>query len=330
MKVYDAGSIRNVAIVGHGGCGKTQLVSTLLFAAGAVNRIGRVDDGTHRSPTSTKKKSPASTPSPPASPTPSGRKPKSTSSTRRASPTSSATPAPPCASSRPRSSSSMPSPASRCRPRSCGPKPPHSDSPASSSSTASIATAPASTARSSRCAATARARSSRSSCRSARRRRFIGVVDLVKMKAQTFAADGKMTEADIPAALADAAQHAREQLIEMVAEADEQLMETFFAEGTLTQEQLVVGPAHGDDGRQAVSAAVHVGAACHGHAAAARCDRQLCAVAGRARLPHHRQGRRRDDDEGHRHARRTRRSSGRRSPIRSPAASRCCASCPAR
>src|SRR4030095_2749231 len=37
------------------------------------------------------------------------------------------------------------------------------------------------------------------------------------------------------------AQHAREQLIEMVAEADEQLMETFFAEGTLTQEQLVSG-----------------------------------------------------------------------------------------
>jgi elongation factor G len=70
---------------------------------------------------------------------------------------------------------------------------------------------------------------------------FIGVVDLVKMKAQTFAADGKMTETDIPATLTDAAQHAREQLIEMVAEADEQLMETFFAEGTLTQEQLVGG-----------------------------------------------------------------------------------------
>src|SRR5712691_5308863 len=46
MKVYDAASIRNVAIVGHGGCGKTQLVSALLFAAGAVNRLGRVDDGT--------------------------------------------------------------------------------------------------------------------------------------------------------------------------------------------------------------------------------------------------------------------------------------------
>ena len=45
------------------------------------------------SPTSTTKKSPASTRSPPASPTPSGRKPRSTSSTRPASPTSSPTPA---------------------------------------------------------------------------------------------------------------------------------------------------------------------------------------------------------------------------------------------
>ena len=46
MQVYEAASIRNVAIVGHGGCGKTQLISALLFAAGAVNRLGRVDDGT--------------------------------------------------------------------------------------------------------------------------------------------------------------------------------------------------------------------------------------------------------------------------------------------
>jgi elongation factor G len=72
---------------------------------------------------------------------------------------------------------------------------------------------------------------------------FTGVVDLVSMKALTFAGDnsGKMTEGDIPAALADRAQKARDQLIESVAEADEQLMETFFAEGTLTQEQLVSG-----------------------------------------------------------------------------------------
>jgi elongation factor G len=46
MKVYDAPNVRNVAIVGHGGCGKTSLASALLFDAGAVNRLGRVDDGT--------------------------------------------------------------------------------------------------------------------------------------------------------------------------------------------------------------------------------------------------------------------------------------------
>src|SRR5262245_201189 len=46
MKVYDAPSIRNVALVGHGGCGKTSLASAMLFDMGAVNRLGRVDDGT--------------------------------------------------------------------------------------------------------------------------------------------------------------------------------------------------------------------------------------------------------------------------------------------
>src|SRR5205814_5686081 len=45
MKVYDAASIRNVALVGHSGAGKTQLVSALLFDEGAVNRLGRVDEG---------------------------------------------------------------------------------------------------------------------------------------------------------------------------------------------------------------------------------------------------------------------------------------------
>ena len=46
MKVYEAPNIRNIAVVGHSGAGKTQLVSALLFDAGAVNRFGRVDDGT--------------------------------------------------------------------------------------------------------------------------------------------------------------------------------------------------------------------------------------------------------------------------------------------
>src|SRR6266704_1900500 len=46
MKVYDAASIRNVALVGHSGSGKTQLASALLSATGMVNRFGKVDDGT--------------------------------------------------------------------------------------------------------------------------------------------------------------------------------------------------------------------------------------------------------------------------------------------
>jgi len=46
MKVYEAPNIRNIAVVGHGGCGKTTLVSTMLFDMGAVNRPGRVEDGT--------------------------------------------------------------------------------------------------------------------------------------------------------------------------------------------------------------------------------------------------------------------------------------------
>src|SRR4051812_20433086 len=46
MKVYDAAGIRNVAMVGHSGAGKTQLAAALLFDAGAVNRVGKVDEGT--------------------------------------------------------------------------------------------------------------------------------------------------------------------------------------------------------------------------------------------------------------------------------------------
>ena len=46
MKVYDASNIRNVAVVGHSGSGKTQLVSAMLFGAKMVNRLGKVDDGT--------------------------------------------------------------------------------------------------------------------------------------------------------------------------------------------------------------------------------------------------------------------------------------------
>jgi elongation factor G len=46
MKVYSGSEIRNVAVVGHNDTGKTSLVTQLLFNAGAITRLGKIDDGT--------------------------------------------------------------------------------------------------------------------------------------------------------------------------------------------------------------------------------------------------------------------------------------------
>ncbi len=46
MKAYSTDSIRNLAVIGHGDAGKTQLVSSLLYIAGATPRWGKVDEGT--------------------------------------------------------------------------------------------------------------------------------------------------------------------------------------------------------------------------------------------------------------------------------------------
>src|SRR3954471_16461895 len=42
----ESGKIRNVAVVGHRGVGKTSLVEAMLFQAGAINRLGTVEAGT--------------------------------------------------------------------------------------------------------------------------------------------------------------------------------------------------------------------------------------------------------------------------------------------
>ena len=45
MQEYSTDSIRNIAMVSHSGAGKTMLAEALLFHSGAINRIGKVEDG---------------------------------------------------------------------------------------------------------------------------------------------------------------------------------------------------------------------------------------------------------------------------------------------
>lgn len=46
MKTYQTNNIRNIALISHGGAGKTSLTEALLYTSGAINRLGKVDNGT--------------------------------------------------------------------------------------------------------------------------------------------------------------------------------------------------------------------------------------------------------------------------------------------
>jgi elongation factor G len=78
-------------------------------------------------------------------------------------------------------------------------------------------------------------------------RDFSGLIDLVRMKAYTYTpdGDGKGKEGEIPANLAEAAQKAHEALVEMVAEGNDALMEEFFESGTLAIEHITTGLKQG-------------------------------------------------------------------------------------
>ena len=45
MKVYPSNKIRNVVILGHGGCGKTTLTEAMAYLSGITTRMGKTDDG---------------------------------------------------------------------------------------------------------------------------------------------------------------------------------------------------------------------------------------------------------------------------------------------
>ena len=46
MRQYEASNIRNIAVVGHSGCGKTSLVEALLYRTGVTDRLGKATEGT--------------------------------------------------------------------------------------------------------------------------------------------------------------------------------------------------------------------------------------------------------------------------------------------
>ena len=73
---------------------------------------------------------------------------------------------------------------------------------------------------------------------------FEGVIDLIRMQAIYWnEADQGLTydEREIPAELKDAAESAREIMVEVAAEASEELMDAYLEEGTLTNEQIYQG-----------------------------------------------------------------------------------------
>jgi elongation factor G len=242
MKVYDTAAIRNVALVGHGGSGKTQLVSAMLFAAGAVNRLGKVDDGSTVTDFDEEEIA---------------RKHTLSSSLAHVEWQKSKV-------------NIIDTPGfanflsdARAALRVVEAAIVVVDAVHGVEVQTEKLWAEAAALNLPRIVALNRLDRDRASLSRAletlhrdcareiapvqlplgEERAFTGVVDLVRMKAVTFAGDdsGRMTEGEIPDALVERAQQAREQLIEAVAEADEKLMETFFAEGTLSQEQLVEG-----------------------------------------------------------------------------------------
>ncbi len=68
--------------------------------------------------------------------------------------------------------------------------------------------------------------------------KFNGIVDLVAMKAYTYDESGKGKEIDIPGDMADDVESARESLVENVAEADDELLERYLEGETLSDDEI--------------------------------------------------------------------------------------------
>ncbi len=73
---------------------------------------------------------------------------------------------------------------------------------------------------------------------------FGGIVDLIKMKALTFDS-GKAQEADMPSDMADEIQEYRKKLVEKIAESDDALLERYLEGGALTDDEIIKGVKEG-------------------------------------------------------------------------------------
>ncbi len=244
MKVYDAGSIRNVAVVGHGGSGKTQLVSALLLDAGMVNRLGKVDDGTTVTDYDDEEMARKHTLSASLA----------YAEWNKVKINLIDTPGFGNFFADTRAAMRVADAAIVVVDGVAGVEVQTEKAWEAAEELGLPRLVVVNRLDRERASLDRTLESIRQACGRAivpvqlpigEERNFTGVVDLVRLKAYTFAADasGKMTEGDVPANLAGAAQSAREALIEMVAEADEGLMEKFFEAGTLTQDELAQGLA---------------------------------------------------------------------------------------
>jgi elongation factor G len=242
MKVYDAANIRNVALVGHSGSGKTQLAAALLFDTGAVNRFGSVDDGTtvtdYDDEEIARKHTLSATPA--------------WCEWQKTKINIIDTPGMGNFLSDARAALRVADAALVVIDAVAGAEVQTEKVWAEAESLGLPRLVVMNRLDRERASLDRALASVRESCSRSvtpihmpigEEKGFNGLVDLVSMKAYTWAGDGDatFTETELPASLRDAATSAREALIEMVAEADDSLMEKFFDAGTLTQEELVGG-----------------------------------------------------------------------------------------
>ena len=281
MKAYDTGSIRNVAVVGHSGAGKTQLVAALLFAAGATPRLGRVDDGTTITDYDDEEIA---------------RKHTLAASLAWAEWNKSKinfidTPGMGNFLSDARAGLRVADAALLVVDAVAGVEVQTEKVWAEAASLELPRLVIVNRLDRERASLERTLGSIREFCSRAvvpiqlplgEERQFAGVVDLVSMRAWRTGADGKSTDGPVPPEMYEAAKAGRDALIETVAEADDALMERFFESGTLSQEELVAGLRAGTLAGRIFPLVCASGLTGVGVTVVARRNRRIRAIAARA------------------------------------------------